>query len=135
MRDRNGFLNVDLEVGAKKKPGALVDDLGARLHNLWTGRFKGLYRANYELHPKRILNPSETIVELVKVVKKLGRAARREWNHAPLRDFNVGVQAALEQYTFELAVDPRAVELVAGVGGQIGITVYAPFPKPERRRR
>ena len=135
MGKGDGFLNVDLEVGAKRKPTALVEALGGKLHNLWAGRFKGLYRANYELAHVKTLNPTETILELVRIVRKLDRTAKKEWDAAPLRDFNVGVQAALEPYTFELAVEPRAVELVAEVGGQIGITVYAPLPKPSRRRR
>ena len=128
-------MNVDLEVGSKRKPAALVAALGDSLHNLWTGRFKGLYRATYELRPVKILDPTETIIQLVKIVRKLAGAAKREWESAPLRDFNVGVQSAMEPYTFELAVAPRAVSLVAEVGGQIGITVYAPLPKPSPRRR
>ena len=128
-------MNVDLEVGSKRKPAALITALGDSLHNLWAGRFKGLYRANYELRPVKILDPTETIIQLVKIVRKLAGDAKREWESAPLRDFNVGVQSAMEPYTFELAVEPKAVSLVAEVGGQIGITVYAPLPKPSPRRR
>ena len=135
MASGTGFLNVDLEIGAKRKPAALLEALGARLHGLWVGRFKGLYRASYELPHVKVLDPTETILELVQIVKKLTGPAKKEWAAAALRDFNVGIQSAAEPYTFEYAVEPRAVARVAEVGGQIGITVYAPLPKPSPRRR
>ena len=52
MPKDDGFLNVDLEVGARNRAllAPLVEALHDTLFELFRGRIRGLYRAHYESH-------------------------------------------------------------------------------------
>jgi len=67
--------------------------------------------------------------ELVRVVEGLPRPARRCWNAATRRTFDIGIAgpAGLSRGT-DIPVNQDTIEAVARVGGRILITVYPPEP-------
>ena len=80
------------------------------------------------------------IRRVVTLIKALPRSARRRWDTAQSREFNVGIEAAAKSRTFELRLERETLMAVAGVAGRIVITVYAPEriheppTTPERKR-
>jgi hypothetical protein len=121
----DGFLNVDLEVGARTRAALapLLDALEGTMFELFRGRLRGLYRAHYEIIGCA-RDASTTIRALAEAIEALRPPARRAWNAAALRDFNVGVELARGVKNIELAVDADAVQRVASLGGRIVITAY-----------
>jgi hypothetical protein len=132
----DGFLNVDLEVGARTRAalGPLVDAVDGTLFELFRGRIRSLYRAHYESSGCHE-DASATIRALATVIEGLPRPARRAWDAATLRDFNVGVELERGVRSVELAIDPDVVSRVAALGGRIAFTAYqvAAMRKPRRR--
>jgi hypothetical protein len=121
----DGFLNVDLEVGARTRAALapLLAALESTMFELFRGRLRGLYRAHFEIHGCT-RGASATIHSLADAIEALRPTARRAWNAAALRDFNVGVELARGVRDIELVVDADAVQRVATLGGRIVITAY-----------
>lgn len=132
----DGFLNVDLEVGARTRTqlAPLIDAFEGELFELFRGRIRGLYRAHYESNGCQ-RDASNTIHELAAAIERLNRSGRRAWNTAVMRDFNIGVELARGVRSIELAIDPAAVRRVAALGGRIAFTAYqvAAMRKPRSR--
>lgn len=116
----NGFLNVDLEIGARTRAqlAPLIDALDGKLFELFRGRIGSLYRVHYEIRGPTE-SASATIHELAGAIEALPRPARRVWASASLRDFNVGVE--LER---GVRSDPDAVHRIDKLGGRIVFTAY-----------
>jgi hypothetical protein len=119
------FLNVDLEIGSRGKLDVLAASLSPRLIELYRGKIGQLDRAHYEISA---MTPTAdvTIRALVRVLQKLPPAARRVWNSARVRDFNIGIQAGATPRSAELAIEPKTLQAITALGGRIVITVYAP---------
>lgn len=121
----DGFLNVDLEVGARTRAALapLLARLEGTMFELFRGRLRGLYRAHFEVNVCA-RDASATIRALADAIEALRPTARRAWNSAALRDFNVGVELARGVRNIELVVDEDAMQRVAALGGRIVITAY-----------
>ena len=67
--------------------------------------------------------------ELVRVVENLSTPARRSWNEATHRTFDIGIEGPLGACRGTgIPLRQRTIEAVARVGGRIVITVYPPEP-------
>jgi uncharacterized protein YukE len=129
-----GFLNVDLEVGARTRSqlAPLLDAFEGKLFELFRGRIRGLYRAHYEsIGCGR--DASATIRDLVASIEALDRPARRAWDGAAMRDFNIGVELGRGVRSVELAIDREVIQQVAAFGGRIAFTAYNEAAMPRRR--
>src|SRR5262245_29843285 len=137
MPGPGGFLNVDLEVGARARAQLmpLVEALEGALFELFRGRIRGFYRAHYEVSGC-VRNASATLHTLASVIEALSPRARRSWNAASLRDFNIGVELARGVKNIELALERDAVERVIALGGRLVFTAYqvAAIQQPRRRQ-
>ncbi len=60
------------------------------------------------------------------LIRKLPKAAVEQWNQSKVRDFNIGVQAALQPHSHEIALELETVRAAAEVNARIVLTVYAP---------
>jgi hypothetical protein len=131
----DGFLNVDLEVGARTRVhlGPLSEALQGKLVELFRGRLRGLYRAHYQSVMCRA-DASAAIHELAAVIEALKPPARRAWNTAVMRDFNIGVELARGVRSIELVIEPDAICRVAALGGRIAFTAYQAAAMPRQRR-
>jgi len=70
---------------------------------------------------------TETVQKLLRLVHALPRPARRCWNDAATRTFDIGVQAGLGPRSFEeVHLDRNVLAAISRVGGQLLITIYPP---------
>ena len=68
-----------------------------------------------------------TVQKLLRLVHALPRRARRCWDEATTRTFDIGVQAGLGPHSFEeVQLDRNMLAAISRVGGQLLITMYAP---------
>lgn len=125
MAAPNGFLNVDLEVGARTRAEImpLLDAFASKLFELYRGRLGRLYCGHYEVSGCA-RDASSTIHALSATVESLPRRARRAWNAAHTRDFNIGVELERGVKNIELALDRDAVDRVSALGGRLVFTAY-----------
>ena len=61
---------------------------------------------------------------LVALVRGLPPKGRALWNRAQRRDFNVGIQAASQPYSYELPLEVSTVRAAAAVNARIVFTIY-----------
>lgn len=123
------FLNVDLDIFAKVPLDAIVEAFGDDVIVLHAGRRGRRYSAHVELGSsgaESARQADRVVRQLVRLVERLPRKARRLWNLADAREFNLGIEAAAKSPAFELRLQPATLEAVANVNGRIVFTVYAP---------
>ena len=135
------FLNVDMEVISRTPLDPLVQAFGRKVDVLHVGPWGRRYGAHVEVAGSGYRGNADALIRrLVTLIKALPRSARRLWDTAQSREFNVGIEAAAKSRTFELPLEPETLMAVAGVAGRIVITVYAPerinapptTPEPKR---
>jgi hypothetical protein len=128
------FLSVDLDIFSRVPLDPIVQAFGKKVLVLHVGRWGHHYSANVELLDCYRQNADRQIWRLVELVKKLPRSARRLWNDAEVKEFNIGIEAAVKSRLFELRLQPETLQAVASVDGRIVITVYAPVRLPSSPR-
>jgi hypothetical protein len=121
--EKTSFLNVDLDIYSKSDLTPLVHALDAKVSVLFLGRENRLFSTHLELSSHR-KNADETIRTLVRLVAALPPQARKLWNSAISRTFNIGIQSGEAPDCFELALSPVTLRQVSSVKGQIIVTVY-----------
>jgi len=127
------FLNVDLDIYSASSLEPLVAALGERVHSLYVGRPRRAYEAHLEIamasrYPK---GPDATIKKFAALINSLPKPARKLWDTAKRRDFNIGLQAAMQPHALEFALAPETLRAAASLNARIVITVYAPMVEPE----
>lgn len=131
------FLNVDVDVWSPSDLGPLVAALGRKVHVHYVGEERGEYSAHFSLASAYFRSADTRVRRLVALVETLPAPARRLWERARMRDFNLGIQAGFAPFSREIALDTTTVALVARVRGRIVITTYAveQSDRPRIRRR
>jgi hypothetical protein len=117
------FITVDLEIGSRGKVDEIAAVLGPRMAEMYRGKIGTLNHANYEGDGGDTID--ETIENLLRMLRKLNPAGKREWRAAKVRDFNIGIQAGMKPNSLELTVSDKTMQAVARLGGRLVITVYA----------
>ena len=129
------FLNVDVDVWSPSDLRPLVLALGRKIHVHYAGEERGEYSTHFSLASAYFRNADTRVRRLVALVETLPSPARRLWDRARMRDFNLGIQAGFAPFSHEIALDATTVALVARVRGRIVITTYAvEQPEPPRIR-
>ena len=135
--DATAFLNVDLDIVSRNRLDPLVAAFGQKVFVLHVSTQGPPYEAHLELQgshwPK--IEADAIITKFVALIGALPLRARRLWEGARAREFNIGIQAGLLPRAHELRLKARTLGAVAEVGGTIVITTYAPegTPPPPRR--
>lgn len=62
---------------------------------------------------------------LTALIENFPKPARRCWNGARQRVFNIGVQAGVEPRSHETLISVAAVEAISRIGGSLTFTIYA----------
>jgi hypothetical protein len=132
---RTHFLNVDLDVFARSSLERLATACGERVFPLYVGPHGNGFRAGFELETMRRKTADALVVDLVQVVNALPPQARAIWNRAHRRDLNIGIQAGVAPYSYELALRPETLRLASSVNARIVVTVYAAEAHPARTTR
>jgi hypothetical protein len=122
---------VDLEVYSKSRLAGLAEAFGERVCVLFEGRVRSRYLAAFEIHGWQLTEEQE-IRRFVSMIRRLPSPARRLWNGAQSRTFDIGVQARPTPHSSTFTLSAATIAAVASVGGRIAVTTYAPEP-PERR--
>jgi hypothetical protein len=121
--DATRFLNVDVDIWSQSELQTLVDAFGKHVCVLHVGKEGRRYGAHLEL--ARVGRDADGVIQrFVSLVEHLPGPARRMWARARIREFNVGIQAGRNPYSYQLHLRPETVLGVARVGGRVGITVY-----------
>jgi hypothetical protein len=119
------LLNVDLDLWSRTPLDDLVRAFGRRVFVLHAGREGRRYAAHLELATNGRTRDADTRVrDFVALVRKLPPASRKLWNQASTRDFNIGIQAAANPFSYELALAPGTVRAAAEVDARIVMTIY-----------
>lgn len=130
------FLNVDLDLYSKSDLQPLVDAFGKKVDVLFVGRVRRTYEAHLEIATFIPKNPQVAIVQFCKLVHALPPAARRIWDEAKIRSFDIGIDSndpkPLPTYWF--AVSPVTLKAAANVNAQIAVTVYGKLKKARPTR-
>jgi hypothetical protein len=125
--DTTHFLNVDLDIYSKSNLQPLVTAMGKQVHVLFLGRIKRTHQAHLELWKSGLHESADSIVRgFCVLIQKLPKSGVELWNGAKVRDFNVGVQAAMQPHSHEIALAAETVRAAAEVNARIVLTVYAP---------
>jgi len=129
------FLNVDLDLHSKSNLQPLVTAMGKEVHVLFVGRIKRTYQAHLELWKSGLYESADLLIRNYCVlIRALPKAALELWNAAKVRDFNIGVQAAMQPHSYEIPLAVETVRAAAEVNARIVLTVYAP-EDGERKRK
>ena len=117
------FVNVDLEVETRRSIDPLVEALSPSTVLLARFRRGPRYVARFELgvEPQ---NPDQGIRVFGRLVRRLPVRARKLWNAAIRRDFDVGIRASVQRGGGDLALSRATVEEVARLRSRIVITIY-----------
>jgi hypothetical protein len=127
------FLNVDLDIYSRSDLKPLVTALGQSVLTLHVGREGQTNSAHLELsrEPKTADFAIRTLAALIHALPKV---ERKLWDAAKVRDFNVGVQAAMEPHSYEIPLAYETIKLASELKARIVLTVYAAeVPKSPKR--
>lgn len=134
--EESSFLNVDLDVEASFDLAPLVEALGDRVSNMYTGPGAAGFETHLELSGELVMPASADVAirGFVTLLTALPSSARKLWDDATKREFNIGIQGGVTPRAFELALDAATIADIARLGARIGVTVYAFDPKHTLRR-
>jgi hypothetical protein len=129
VRDgETAFLNVDLDILSTAPLEPLVTAFGKKVSVLYVGGDRRRYEAHLEL--ASFTRTADSVIRrFAKLVEGLPKPARRMWDQAHSRIFNIGIQSGFEPHSCEFLVSDAAVDAVARVRGSIIVTVYAAEPE------
>ena len=120
------FLNVDLDIWSDEPLGPLVKALGRDIFDLHVGPEGALYSAHLEVSGSIARGGAEgRIREFVRRIEALPARARRLWDGAQRREFNIGIDAGWKPRVFELKLQPTTLRKAALAKAGIVITIYA----------
>jgi hypothetical protein len=120
------FLNVDLDVEAAFDLAPLVEALGDRVSNMYTGPAATGFETHLELSGDLVMPASAdmAIRGFVTLLTALPQSARELWDRATRKEFNIGIQAGGNPPAFGAPLDPATVANVGRLGATIGLTIY-----------
>ncbi len=129
------FINVDLDVEGPDDLAPLVEALGADIDDLYTGPVEDRFATHLELgFAWRVQgsngkcgpeNPEAAICGFAALIAGLPPEARRLWDGATTRDFNIGIAAGTRPRSVEFAVSVETLALVVALRARVAVTVYA----------
>lgn len=116
------FHNVDLEIESRSSLDLLVKELGRKvlvLHSDWIGNDRYLLSLETARDAK---NADATINALCSVVERLSPKAKRLWNAALRKEFDIGYENRSFPSRFTLRAG--TVKRVAKLGATLAVTCY-----------
>jgi hypothetical protein len=124
------FLNVDLDIWAAYDLAPLVAALGTHVSEMFTGAVQveeGAYQTHLELATgeREPWNPDSAIQTFVRLIEELPPAARRLWDGANLRNFDIGIQSGVTPRAFQFSLLPETLAAVSRLKANVALTVYA----------
>jgi hypothetical protein len=118
------FINVDLDVESAEELGPLLDAMEPHAYSLERPPGQASFEVN-EASPK---DPEVVILEFVGIVKSLPPAARKVWDSATKRVFDIGLQSGRHPFRQSYHIGIETLREAADIGAHIAITIYALDP-------
>ena len=135
------LLNVDLDIESRWDLAPIIDALGEKVIVMHSGKIRGRHRASLELAGPLSLErndptPDKGILALSRLIERLPPVARRGWDRASLRRFDVGIQGGRGPAPGIFVAPLRAatIKRVADLNGEITLTIYPVDPGAPRAR-
>jgi hypothetical protein len=118
------FCNVDLEMVFAKEPKVLLRELGRKVMVLYSGAHpKGHFVAlEVSLLTK---DAHQTMRRWLKLLGALSPAARREFEKASSRVFDLGFEVSTEQQPVQIELPKEQLAELAKLGASYVVTLYA----------
>jgi len=123
--EATNFLNVDLDIFSKSRLEKLVAAFGNAISVLYVGREGSRYSAHLELGQYFGKDADSEVKALTALVRRLPTSARRIWENAQTKDFNIGIQGGIRPHYSEFPLKAKTLGEVARLGARVVITVYA----------
>jgi hypothetical protein len=127
--DETTFLNVDLDVWAAYDLAPLVEAFGPHVSDMFTGAAEveeGAYQTHLELAlaKRDPWNPDSAIQAFVRLIEGLPPAAKRLWDEANLRVFDVGIQGGVTPRAFQFSLRPDTLAAASRLKANVALTIY-----------
>ena len=124
---QTAFINADLDIWSRSRLNRLVTAFGNGVDVLFVGREGAHYGAHLELSERGQARSADTFIRrLAALVVALPRQARKLWDEAEIREFNIGIQAGSRPCSWESRLRPSTIHLAAQLKAGVVVTVYAP---------
>jgi len=128
------FLNVDLVIESTAPLQELVEALREDAMAQFHGELDGSWRAVLGGRIDFPSSPEEVIQALLRAIARLPENARRLWDQASRRTFDIGFQSGHDRTPLEEQIGAETLSAVATLGAGIQVTVYAPERSEDRAR-
>ncbi|CAN5811150.1 hypothetical protein BH11MYX2_BH11MYX2_12270 [soil metagenome] len=129
--DETHLLNVDLEIWSTEKRTPMVTAMKKRGFMVLTASrwIEDSYLASFECRSdargRVAISADVKTRELAKAIEALPPKARKLFDNAKRRVFDIGNQGEKKTNGFQLALSSSTVKRVAALNAEIGVTVYA----------
>jgi hypothetical protein len=124
VQQQTEFLNVDLDIYSARNLTPLVEAFGDKIMLLHLGRHKRTWETHLELSKHPIKSPNSVIRDFFKLVRALPPDAKLIWDSAKIRQFNIGIQAGIDQPNFWSVIEAETVKSAAELCASLAITIY-----------
>lgn len=119
-----GYLNVDLDIESSSSLDSLAEEMGKAVLVLHSG--PGMGRRHFlRLESLRWPDtPDAAARELCRAVERLSPVARRIWQRARRREFNIGYELPAGVQAVQVTLPPDTVRRIVALGGTVAFTCY-----------
>jgi hypothetical protein len=121
------FLNVDLDMLFKREPKVLLKELEANVVVLYSGEHPKGHLVVLELD-RHLKDPHKMLHGWVKLLGSLSAGARREFDSASSRVFDVGFDVANGGRFDRIELPKELLAKLASLGASYAVTLYADEP-------
>lgn len=124
------FLNVDLDIESTSDLTVLKAELGRNVVDLGPGPVKpGCFPLRLEIVPQYD-TPDDTICAFCALLEGLSPKAKRAWQSAHKKEFDVGHDVAQGQHASQFSLRTETLKRLSALGATLGITFYS-LPRNE----
>ena len=128
------FLNVDLDIESKSPLRPIARELGKRVVVMHSGRIRGRHCLFLE-SAKDHKTPDATIHDLCDLIEGLSPAARRLWDGALRRGFDIGYESRFKiRHCNQYTLRPDTIQRIAGLKAGVTVTFYRQDDTPPHKR-
>ncbi|MEI9952226.1 MAG: hypothetical protein WDO74_25375 [Pseudomonadota bacterium] len=129
-RSARFFLNVDLEVESTHGLSALIEALEPTAYSVERPPGRACFELNSAIAPR---SPEPLIRKFARLIADLPPAARKEWQSASKRVFDIGMQSRRVPFQEAHRLTPETLSAVLAIGAELAITIYALAPEDDAR--
>jgi hypothetical protein len=125
--EKSSFLNVDLVIRSKSDLRPLVAAFGKKVIVLHVGRHRRTYNAYLEVS-RLVRSPESAIREFCRLIHKLPRPARKLWDGATARIFDIGI-SKIDRGTYWFEISAETLAQAVTLNAIIAVTAYGKLRK------